>query len=135
MAGTKQNSCSQMTNCDYRKQKCQQLKTMPKRLRLKIHRISMQMADEIRTKLKNKDRQTEVLRQQNKPGPPFHPWSSRRGRGGRAVLSAVVHVHTPLNGVPSVRTMPMRAERCFRRESQKLNSDTKGMKKECIKRS
>lgn len=77
------------------KAKCQQLKTMPKRLRLKIYRISMQMADEIRTQLKNKDRQTEVLRQQNKPGPPFHPWSSRRGRGGRAVLSAVVHVHTP----------------------------------------
>lgn len=48
--------------------KCQQLKTMPKRLRLKIHGISMQMADEIRTKLKNKDRQIEVLRQQNKPG-------------------------------------------------------------------
>lgn len=98
---------------------------MPKRLRLKIHRISMQMADEIRTKLKKKDTQTEVLRQQNKPGPPFHPWSSRRGREDRAVLSAVAHVHTPLNGVPSVRTVPMTAERCFRRKSQKLNSDTK----------
>lgn len=80
---------------------------MPKRLRLKIHRISRQTADEIRTKLKNKDTQTEVLRQQNKPGPPFHPWSSRRGREDRAVLSAVAHVHTPLNGVPSVRTVLM----------------------------
>lgn len=33
----------------------------------------MHMADEIRTKLKNKDRQIEVLRQQNKLGPPVHP--------------------------------------------------------------
>lgn len=107
--------------------KCQQLKTMPKRLRLKSTAFPCRWQMRLEQSLKTKTGSRTSL------GPPFHPWNSRRGRKSRAVLSAVAHGHTPLNGVHC--TMPMRAEKSCRRESQKLNSDTKGMKKECIKRS